>query len=277
MKHLRYALAGLCLLTASHAWAWGGLGHRLVADVAWNHLTPEARASVQRLLGTESLADVSSWADRYLAGNNQTFYWHFVNVMPGMTYDRDRDCPLQPGVTAGSRNDKWRDCVVDRIGYNAERLADPTLDNSDRAIALKFLVHLIGDEHQPFHTYGLGRGANDIPVTVFGETKSRYGLYNLHAVWDEALIDHRGLDEAAWVKLLETEIDDKHLQPGDGDAAAWATESHDAAQAAIVTPLSSIDQAYYDRNIPVVQSRLELAGLRLAKAINAALGQAPVR
>ena len=166
--------------------------------------------------------------------------------------------------------------MVERIPYNAERLGDASLDNADRAIALKFLVHLVGDEHQPFHTFGVGRGGNDIAVKVWGSDKCGQWGCNLHEVWDEKLIEHRGLDEAAWLKMLEAEIAEKHIVAGDGDAAAWAMESHDFAKAALVTPGSNIDQAYYERNIGVVRQRLEQGGLRLAKLINAAFAKAPV-
>ena len=100
----------------------------------------------------------------------QTSYWHYLNIPPDASgYDRDRDCPRQPGVEAGSRNDRWRDCVVDRIAYWEERLGDAKLDRADRATALKFVVHFIGDLHQPFHALGVGRGGNDVKVRVFGE------------------------------------------------------------------------------------------------------------
>ena len=123
--------------------AWGTQGHRVVALVATARLTSPARQAVQRLLGDETLADVSNWADEYLVGNNQTSYWHYVNIPPdARSYDRDRDCPRQPGVAVGGRGDLWRDCVIDRIRYNEERLADPMLDRADRAIALKFLSSL---------------------------------------------------------------------------------------------------------------------------------------
>ena len=278
MKRILLTLSLLISFVAVQpSWAWGPVGHRLVADVAWDHLTPEAKASVQALLGHESLADVSSWADHYLIGNYQTFYWHFVNIPPDATsYDRDRDCLVQPRTTAGSRVDKWRDCVVERIPYDAERVADPTLDNSDRAIALKFLVHLVGDEHQPFHTFGVGHGGNDIAVKVWGSDRCGQWGCNLHEVWDEKLIEHRDLDEAAWLKMLEVQIAEKKMVAGDGNAADWAMESHDLAKAAMVAPGADIDQAYYDRNIGIVEQRLEQGGLRLAKLINDAFAKAPV-
>jgi len=278
MKRIALAISFVVLLLAAQpSWAWGPLGHRLVADVAWDHLTPEAKAGVEALLGRESLADVSSWADHYLIGNYQTFYWHFINIPPDATsYDRDRDCLIQPRTTAGTRIDKWRDCVVERIPYNEERVADATLDNSDRAIALKFLVHLVGDEHQPFHTFGVGHGGNDIAVKVWGSDQCGEWRCNLHEVWDGKLIEHRELDEAAWLKMLEAQIAEKKMVAGDGNSADWSMESHDLAKAALVAPGTDIDQAYYDRNIGVVEQRLEQGGLRLAKLINEAFAKAPV-
>ncbi|MFC6645115.1 S1/P1 nuclease [Granulicella cerasi] len=98
MKHLRSLLTvALCAALSAPAWAWGRTGHRLVAEVAWDHMTPEAKAQVQALLGKESMADIASWADAYLAGNRQTMQWHFVNIPPGATYNRDRDCRCSPG------------------------------------------------------------------------------------------------------------------------------------------------------------------------------------
>src|SRR5262245_13926590 len=156
----------LAAASSARALAWGAQGHRLVALIAAERLTPTATQNVAWLLGSESLADVSSWADQYVEGNYQTFSWHFVNIPANATgYVRERDCPRQPSVGAGSRADKWRDCAVDRILYNQERLADAMLDRADRAIALKFLVHVVGDLHQPFHAVGVARGGNDIPVS----------------------------------------------------------------------------------------------------------------
>lgn len=150
--------------------AWGLQGHRLVGLIAAARLTPNARAQVGRLLDGQTLADVSSWADTIRSDQQQTYGWHFLNIPPDARgYDRDRDCPRAAGVAEGSRSDRWRDCAVDRILFWEQRLADVTLDRADRATALKFIVHFIGDLHQPFHTLGVGRGGNDVQVRVFGE------------------------------------------------------------------------------------------------------------
>jgi hypothetical protein len=267
----------LAIASSARVHAWGGQGHRLVALIATDRLTPAARRNVEWLLGPESLADVSSWADRYNEGVYQTFYWHFVNIPPEATsYDRDRDCPRQPGVAEGARADAWRDCAVDRILYNKARLADTMLDRADRAIALKFLVHFVGDLHQPFHALGVGHGGNDIPVTVFGAETCGNNPCNLHGVWDGSLMAHRGLDDARYLSTLQDQIRQHGWESrAAGDAAEWAMQSHGLAKAALLPPHGIVDEAYYRAHIPDVDQRLTLAGLRLAALLNEILATPP--
>jgi len=256
--------------------AWGPQGHRLVALVAERHLTPAARQNVAWLLDGRSLADVSIWADEYLSGNYQTSFWHYVNIPPdAAAYDRDRDCPRQPGIAAGTRNDRWRDCIVDRIPYHQERLGNLTLDRADRAIALKFLVHFVGDLHQPLHAIGVERGGNGILVTVFGSptcggNPSAPTPCNLHGVWDFSLIAHRQLSDADYLALLDRVIVSERLagRPT-GTPPEWAMESLALAKAALLPQQGIVDEAYYRAQIPVIDQRLALAGLRLAGLLNA--------
>jgi hypothetical protein len=262
--------------------AWSAQGHRLVALIASARLTPLARQNVTWLLGSETLADVSSWADRYLDGNYQTFYWHFLNIPPGATsYDRDRDCPRQPTVAAGSSADRWRDCAVERILYNRDRLTDLSLDRADRSVALKFLVHIVGDLHQPFHALGVERGGNGIPVSAFGsencsQDPARPIPCNLHGIWDGTLIAHRHLDDRQYLAALVEMIRRNGWERrAIGGPDAWAMQSHGLAKAALLPPHGNVDEAYYDREISVVDERLALAGLRLASLLNDSLTAAP--
>ena len=265
--------------SASSAHAWWEKGHRLVASVAADHLTPVARRNVKALLGNESLADVASWADAYRPLETQTGGWHYVDLPAASdTYDRDRDCPTQPGVKAGSRNDKWRDCATDRILFFEDRLRDKTLDPTDRALALKYLVHFVGDIHQPMHASGVEQGGNGIAVTAFGSAScSNFGKCNLHSIWDGYLIDHTGLTENKYLSRLESEIRSKKLQAGSNDPAVWTNESKLASDAAMVPKNSDIDQAYFDRSMPVIDQRLELAGLRLASVLNDIFSERPTQ
>jgi hypothetical protein len=280
MRRIRSLIAALlaaAILQPATTSAWGPQGHRLVALLAAARLTPMAQRNVTWLLGPETMADVSSWADRYNNDVYQTFYWHFLNIPPEATsYDRDRDCPLQPNVKAGTRADKWRDCAVDRILYNKERLADTTLDRADRAIALKFLVHFVGDLHQPFHALGVGHGGNDVPVSHFGAEMCGNNPCNLHSLWDSAMIAHRGLNDAQYLAVLTTLIATENLTArAAGTPAEWAMESHDLGKAALLPPHADADEAYYRAHIPVVDRRLAQGGVRLAAALNEVLTAAP--
>ena len=257
---------------------WGGQGHRLVGLIAAGRLTPAALREVRRLLDGQTLADVSSWADTIRSDQQQTYGWHFLNIPPDAAgYDRDRDCPRAAGVAEGSRSDRWRDCAVDRILFWEQRLADVSLDRADRATALKFIVHFIGDLHQPFHTLGVGRGGNDVQVRVFGDANcadegEKPFPCNLHAVWDSRLIARRKLDDRAYVAYLQRLIVDKRLSAhASGTPVQWAEQSFRLAKDALMNPGANIDDGYYRRHIAVIDERLALAGVRLAAVLNRAL------
>jgi len=283
---MRMRIVAVCIaLAAVSSWdslqAWGGQGHRLVGLIAANHLSLTAKQNVAWLLDGQSLADVSSWADQQVTDWQQTAPWHYLNIPPEASgYDRDRDCPRQPGVAAGARADQWRDCAVDRISYMEQRVADRQLDRADRATALKYLVHFIGDLHQPFHALGVGRGGNDVIVRVFGQSNcgtdpSRPPLpCNLHSVWDSRLIAHRDLPDKAYVPVLEKLIAQKgwFSQPV-GTPKEWAEQSWALGKAALVRNDTNIDEAYYQRHIGVIDERLALGGVRLAAVLNRALAQ----
>ena len=255
--------------------AWGAQGHRLVALLAAERLTPAARRNVEALIGPQSLADTAIWADRYKDDVFQTYYWHFLNIPPEATaYDRDRDCPRQPNVDPPSRELRWRDCAVDRILYSKAQLADTKLDRTDRAIALKFLVHIIGDLHQPFHALGVARGGNDIRVSIFGSEACGKFPCNLHSAWDGSIIAHRNLDDARYVAVLNDLITkNKWASRPAGGPEEWAMQSHDLGKPALLAEHGLVDEAYYRAQIPIVEQRLSLAGLRLAALLNEVLTQ----
>lgn len=272
------ALLVLVAAQATELVAWGDQGHRLTALLAAGRLTPTARQNVQRLLGDESLADVANWADDYLIGNNQTSFWHYVNIPPdARAYDRDRDCPRQPGVSTGGRGDIWRDCIVDRIRYHEERLADANLDLLDRGLALKFLVHFVGDIHQPFHASAVERGGNGIQVRVFGSdtcggSPARPAPCNLHSVWDSQLIGRKNLGDRAYRERLERLVVRARLDARPlGTPAEWAMESLAISRDAMLPQRGEVDQAYFDRHIDVLEERLALGGVRLAALLNRSL------
>ena len=265
---LPLAVLAATALTPLYAHAWSREGHRLTALVAQDHLTPEAAAHVKTLLGRDSMADVASFADEYKQDHRETAGWHFTDI-PGAydTYDRKRDCPVPPNNPAAT----VYDCSLDRIPYFEAILKDPASTKDQKVFALKFLIHLMGDLHQPFHDIGDARGGNDIPVNMFGSTQCDAYPCELHATWDDGLIDHRGLSEKKYVALLEQEITANNWQQvaETGTLIDWANTAHHYAQNAWVTPNTFIGKDYYNRWIPFIDRQLALGGLRLADALNA--------
>lgn len=251
-------LAAGLLALAPLALAWGPKGHRIVARLAEAQLTPAARATAGRLLavrGARHLADVSTWADalreRDPALFARTRRMHFVDFdAPDCVYRPVRDC----------RNG---DCVVAAIGHYSAILADRRADDATRAEALAFVVHFVADVHQPLHADDRHDfGGNRFQVHWRGRGT------NLHRLWDSGLLDASGWSAARYANQLAG----AHVASG-GTPAVWAEESCRIDRDDGVYPASHvIDQAYVEHALPIIELRLEQAGARLARLLNADLG-----
>jgi hypothetical protein len=260
----------LCVVTP-RIWAWGREGHRLTALVAEQYLTPEAKAQIEKLLradsrSRETLADIAPWADTYRMDHPETERWHYVDIpSAAATFDRMRDCP----VSKTDPKSPWRDCVTDRILYFEGRLGDTSLSLEQRAIALKFVVHLIGDIHQPFHALGDDRGGNGIAVAFLGSSICDADNCNLHAVWDTSMIEQQRLSEQKYTDKLLQEIKDNHWERMDGgEPTTWANISHHYAVDALVPNGALLTQEYVAEESKIVDAQLALAGLRIARVLN---------
>lgn len=245
-------------LGAAEARAWDDDGHRIVARIAEANLTPEARRLVRDLLGDASLSDVATWADEIKS--RPEWRWtgplHYVNVPDdAVAFDVNRDCPPTG-------------CVVSAIYDYARRLRDAGLAREERAEALRFLVHFVGDVHQPLHvSRASDRGGNDVWVVFFGERE------RLHWVWDGLIIRRLGRDWPALADELAGTV-------SEGDVVVWcasgpvewAQESFRLAMAfAYAVPEDGhIGEAYWGRAVGVARRRLAMAGIRLAGLLNAA-------
>lgn len=161
----------LGIALSSSAMAWGGDGHRIIAMLGEAQLSPAERKEVNRLLALEpreTLASISTWADEHR--NPATAAWHYINFpRDSCSYEANRDCPDGK-------------CVVAAIEKQLEVLKNDA-DDKKRLISLKYLVHLIGDIHQPLHSgYRDDRGGNTYQLQAFMRGS------NLHAFWDSGLL-----------------------------------------------------------------------------------------
>ena len=257
--------AGVLLATAVDAMAWGALGHRLVARLAESSLDAQAQAEVARLLRGEadpSLAGIAAWADELRSTDpdlgRRSARWHYVNIDdPGCNFDPQADC-------------RGGNCIVTALETQTAILADPARSDEERRQALKFVVHFVGDLHQPLHAgRGHDRGGNDYQVNWNGKGS------NLHSLWDSGLLRSTGFDEDAWLARLRAlpSPPAEALVPPHA-APLWARESCLLVGSRdFYPPAHKVDPGYADDWLPVTGQQLRLAGERLAAVLNAALGQ----
>jgi len=269
----------LCLLiTHLQLLAWGPKGHQVVADVAYSRLTPQTRKNLKLLLGHETLASISTWADDVRKQHDEAYDWHFVDIPTGAAgFDEQRDC-FRPQDKHKDAQTDHHNCVVDRIEIFEHALSDANATQEQRAEALRWVVHFVGDLHQPLHAIDEARGGNDIKLPVFGNPQCGDYPCNLHWVWDSILLEHAGLSEHDYVRRVQKLIRTEHLdQQAGGGPVDWANESHLQARKILQDKPASVDQAYYDANIRLVDEKLALAGIRLASVLNTTLGKIPTQ
>jgi S1/P1 Nuclease len=195
LRHSRVILIALALASAP-AEAWGDLGHRVTALIAYRHLTPKARTALDALLKSDGdtltpqdFAGRATWADKFRIAHRETAAWHFINIeidhpdVAGACFD----FPAQ-GIAQLASAGPAEDCVVNKIDEFAAELRSPLTAPAERLLALKFLIHFIGDVHQPLHAADHGdRGGNCI-----GLASARGQAANLHGFWDVDVVEALG-------------------------------------------------------------------------------------
>ena len=272
-----FLAAVLSFVSPGVAWAWDQEGHSIVAEIAQRRLGPAAADMVDRVLGRgHSLASVASWADDVRDTAPETYNWHFVDIPIGSNeFDLARDCAPSP----------QGDCVVAELDRLRRELRCAT--GEQKAEALKFAVHFIGDIHQPLHTVLEDKGGNEIPVVVnmnglicIRKCKPAPIETNLHAAWDTYLITKTVRNWGAYVARLEAgwlkspQAADPNISSS--SPAHWALETHRAAQQVwALTPQNKIlDDDYHRKILPILDRQLGVAGLRLARFLDEAYGTA---
>ncbi len=260
------ALALLATIGTREAGAWGRSGHRIVGEIAQARLDPKAAAAVAELLAGEpepTLAGVSIWADA-VREEAPEFRWtvplHWVNFESG-------NCSYRAPVNC--RDDR---CVVAAIERFSQQLGDTWLPLAVRRDALKFVVHFVGDAHQPLHAgFAADRGGNDFQISILREG------WNLHSVWDSLIIDSLKLewrDYAARVEQIPL-APQAQAQVSINQPPAWAEESCQIVQGSdFYPPKHKITGRYLEAKRPQADQRLKLAGERLAALLNRVLGSA---
>ncbi len=256
-KRIMATVVGLSmsLSVSTAAFGWGQTGHRVTGAIAQQYLSPLSQAAVSELLGPSSLAQASTYADE-MRSNPSEFWqetaspWHYVTVPEDKVYQQVGAPPQGDAYSALTRF--------------SQTLKDPNASIEDRQLALRFIVHIIGDLHQPLHAgNGEDRGGNDVKVRFFWQNS------NLHRVWDSQMLDQRQLSYSEWTRWLTEQITPQNIRD-------WATTNPDTWIAEstrirdTIYPEDANEMAYdylYD-HLPTAKRRLQMAGIRIALYLN---------
>lgn len=279
IRPIRHLLCLCLIVVAPPLLAWGQTGHRAIAAIAENTMQPETLKKARALLDGHDLAYVSTWADEIRSDPGRygySFNWHYTTW-------QDKDEHFHAA-------DETRDTgfLLSQLERQLALLKDSKGEKSERAKALRFIVHLVGDLHQPLHVGGGNdMGGNTCHVTWFGKAS------NLHTVWDSGLIENNGLsyselaafssqgrtatamtaarhgDLRSWAlesRNLRAEIYPPELVPSDKPGALSYCQESVASDA---KPKLGYEYSYH--YMPIVRDRLYDAGIRLALLLDDAL------
>jgi hypothetical protein len=235
----------------SFLFSWGKTGHRTTGEVAELHLTDKARIEIQKILKDPSLAVASTWADEMRSNPDFRQYapWHYANM------------PLDVSYAQSEKSSKGD--IVQAIKLCKSKLKNDNTSLEEKAFYLRFLVHLVGDIHQPLHVgRSEDRGGNSIKVKWFGKDT------NLHRVWDSEMINTYLMSYTEFANHLNKNYNYKSVETLSEDV--WVDESQNMVRK-VYSETKNGDYLGYDYiydNFEIVKSQLFTAGIRLAHTLN---------
>jgi hypothetical protein len=280
-------VAATCALSfPAGAFAWGNEGHEIVAALARAYLTPQVRGQVDQMLAADrdtltahDMLDESTWADRFRSGHKETSEWHFVDIELDHP-DLKEACFGFLSFDSVASQGPAHDCIVNKVSEFAKELTNPAIPVAERLLALKFLLHFLGDMHQPLHDAdNHDKGGNCVLLSLGGPRQ-----VNLHSYWDTVVVQGLGDEPRAAAEALARHITPQNKAAWEkGDPESWALEGFDVARTAVYTlgskPGCASDQSpvslppgYDEAARAVATIQLEKAGVRLAAVLNRALG-----
>lgn len=313
MRSALSLFAALPLLAGS-AFGWGCEGHQMIALIAHAHLTPAAAAAVDQLLRenpidpalnrfckdrpNDLMADAATWADD-VKSTEKTGVWHYIDIpLAVASGDARKWCEaIGPSIEGKDRSG----CLIYAIPYELGTLRDTRQPAADRANALRYVIHFVGDLSQPLHdSDNRDQGGNCTRIKFFGDEK----LQNLHGIWDYALIEHdltaKRETQAQYAAMLDKDFASHWHEWGESktDIMAWAWEGHKLAATVTYADLKppipvaspadgladravcdagrdtvealhiSIGDEYAAQAVPVIREQLAKAAYRLAGLLN---------
>jgi hypothetical protein len=255
---IRFRISRIFLATAAVLLlSWGRVGHQAVGYIAEAHLTPKTAQAIKELLGNETLADVSTYADELRPDSffQYTFPWHYIDVPPDENFDQFEASVYHMNTPN----------VYNMLKHWEKVLANPKANSALKIFALKMVVHLVGDLHQPLHVAREeDKGGNTVPVWFENDSTS------LHWLWDTNLIEHRGLSSKDLARVCDSanamEIKSWQADP----LINWLYESNQICNRIYKeNPQGKkLGEDYYKEYINLIEQRIDQAGIRLAGVLN---------
>lgn len=250
------------LLAPLPSGAWGLNGHRIVGEIAERHLTKKAKRAIKAILGNESVAMSSNWPDFIKSDPAyKNFYnWHFINLEAGLSRD-------------SINNYLDSDTAVDaytKINFLVDQLKHQDLSDSVKKVYLKFLIHIVGDLHQPLHVgHFSDLGGNKIKLKWFHDSS------NLHQVWDERLLDFQQLSYNEYATAVNYPSTEQINRWGGMSLKDWICDSYFIAQDIYnytETQHGKLGYAYNYKYLSVLNEQLLKGGIHLAELLNDIFG-----
>ncbi|MDQ6815194.1 MAG: S1/P1 nuclease [Bacteroidota bacterium] len=268
LKHLGRVVRSGVLFTAlffylpCQSFAWGMLGHRIIGEVASSYLTGRASREIKKILGNETIALASNWAD-FIKSDTAFRYlnpWHYLDVDKGLNAIQ-MQAVLQ------------KDTAVDaytRLNFLIAQLKNKKLAQNEKLMYLRLLIHIVGDIHQPFHSSANGdKGGNDIKVFWFGQSS------NMHRVWDEQLIEGQDLSYTEYTRAINFTTDEQRRQWQQSPLSNWFFDSYQISEALhkeLKQPEPKLGYEYNYLHLKTLNEQLLKGGVRLAGLLNEIFG-----
>ncbi|GAB3202158.1 hypothetical protein ABID22_003852 [Pontibacter aydingkolensis] len=257
----KLVLIGLMVYLPSQAMAWGMLGHRIVGEIADRHLTKKARKNIEKVLGNESVAMASNWADFIKSDPSYDYLgpWHYINFKQGLTLDQFTASIMQDTTTN----------VYTKLNMMVSELKKKDLPQDKKEMYLRLVIHMVGDIHQPMHA---GRpedlGGNRVRLTWFNSPT------NLHRLWDEQLIEYQQLSYTEYATVLNYVSKTQRSTWQQAPISTWIHESYQIADKlyAGVKPEEKLGYRYNFDHVNTMNEQLLKGGVRLAGLLNEIFG-----
>lgn len=238
------------------------LGHRIVGEIASSYLTPEARKAIQQILGTESVAMASNWADFIKSDPAYNYLnpWHYINFDSALTYSQ-----MQNYLKRDTATDAYT-----KLNFLVKQLKNKNLPQKEKLMYLRLLIHIAGDVHQPFHSSREGdSGGNDIKVSWFNQSS------NIHRVWDEQLIDFQKLSYTEYAAAINHATQKQKTLWQKQPISKWLYDSYrisEQLRRELREPEQKLSFQYNFKHINTLNEQLLKGGIHLAALLNQIFG-----